>query len=144
MWSGFNGLTRFKMTDKAERPLSPHLQIYRPQMTSVMSILHRICGFALAVGTLMVVWLLVAAASGPEAFTVYMDFVNSWIGQLMLLGWSVALFYHLSNGIRHLFWDAGKLYEIKNAYKAGYLVLASTVILTVLTWWQFCPVLGGK
>lgn len=132
------------MTGNTERPLSPHLQVYRPQMTSVMSILHRICGFALAVGTLMVIWLLIAAASGPEAFVTYMGFVKTPVGQFMLFGWSVALFYHLGNGIRHLFWDAGKIFTICSAYKAGYLVLASTVILTVLTWWQFCPYLGGK
>ncbi len=131
------------MAGKVERPLSPHLQVYRPQMTSVMSILHRATGFALAVGTVMVVWLLLAAASGPTAFATFTWFCNTLIGKLMLLGWSVALFYHLSNGVRHLIWDTGRMLEINQAYRAGYFVLASTVILTLLTWWFSCPYKGG-
>lgn len=132
------------MAGNTERPLSPHLQVYRPQMTSVMSILHRITGFALAVGTLMVIWLLMAAAAGPEAFATYTGFITTPLGQLLLFGWTLAFFYHLANGVRHLFWDAGKLFSLSAAYKAGYVVWAMTVVLTVLTWWQFCPLLGGK
>lgn len=132
------------MAGNTERPLSPHLQVYRPQMTSVMSILHRITGFALAVGTLMVIWLLIAAAAGPEAFAAYTDFITAPLGQLLLFGWTLAFFYHLANGVRHLFWDAGKLFSLSGAYKAGYVVWAVTVVLTVLTWWQFCPLLGGE
>ena len=120
----------------AQRPLSPHLQIYSPQMTSIMSILHRASGYALAVGTAMVIWLLIAAATGPDAYNTFMSFAGSTIGKLLLFGWSVALFYHMSNGIRHLFWDSGRLFKIENAYAAGYFVLASTFILTFLTWWK--------
>lgn len=80
------------MAGNTERPLSPHLQVYRPQMTSVMSILHRITGFALAVGTLMVIWLLIAAAAGPEAFAAYTDFITAPLGQLLLFGWTLAFF----------------------------------------------------
>ncbi len=123
---------------KRARPLSPHLQVYRPQMTSVMSILHRATGYALAVGTIMMVWMLLAAATGADAFTVFTDFCASALGQVMLFGWSVALFYHMSNGIRHLIWDTGYLFKLKNAYRAGYVVLGMTVVMTGLFWLCVC------
>ncbi len=116
------------------RPLSPHLQVYKPQLTSVMSILHRMTGVALAVGTLMVVWWLVSAAYGEEAYNVARLFAASTLGPVMIFGWSVALFYHLCNGIRHLFWDSGRLFNIKCAYKAGSLVLFMTAVLTAGAW----------
>lgn len=119
---------------KSHRPLSPHLQVYKPQMTTIMSILHRMTGAALAVGTLMVCWWLVAAASGPVAYAVAMDFVSSPLGTFMMFGWSVALFYHMCNGIRHLFWDTARLFEMKNATRAGWLVLLCTVALTFGVW----------
>lgn len=119
---------------KAARPLSPHLQIYRPQITSVLSILHRITGVALSVGTLMLTWWLLAAAAGPDHFALAHGFITSWLGYLLLLGWSVALFYHLSNGIRHLAWDAGWGFELPAVYKSGYAVIAATVVLTALAW----------
>lgn len=123
---------------KSKRPLSPHLQVYKPQMTSVLSILHRACGVALAIGTLMVAWWLIAAATSEEAYNTAQAFAGSTIGTLMIFGWSVALFYHLSNGIRHLFWDLGYLFKIENAYTAGYLVLLSTAILTAGAWYCAC------
>lgn len=116
------------------RPLSPHLQVYRPQLTSVLSITHRATGVALAVGTLLLVWWLVAAASGPEHFAVVQSFLGSWLGKLLLLGWTIALFYHLANGIRHLFWDAGLGFEIKTAYASGWLVVIATIVLTAIAW----------
>ncbi len=128
-----------EQSNKVERPLSPHLQVYRPQMTSVMSILHRATGYALSIGTIMVVWLLIAAASGPEAYAVFAKFAGSNIGLFLLLGWTVALFYHMCNGIRHFFWDMGYLFELKKAFRAGYVVLAMTVILTVWVWYCACP-----
>lgn len=118
-----------------DRPLSPHLQVYKPQMTSVLSILHRAAGVALSIGTLMVVWLLVAAALGADAYDQAMAFMSSPIGTLMIFGWSVALFYHLCNGCRHLLWDMGYLFKIKNAYRGGYVVLFATVVLTAITWY---------
>lgn len=120
---------------KRERPLSPHLQVYKPQMTSSLSIFHRAAGVALALGLFLVAWVLIAAATGPDAYGVAMGFIKSTPGTLMLFGWSVALFYHLSNGVRHLFWDLGYLFKIQNAYKAGYLVLLSTIILTTIAWY---------
>lgn len=116
------------------RPLSPHLQIYRPQLTSVLSITHRATGVALAVGTLMLVWWLVAAATGPEAYGVVQDFWKSWLGRFLLLGWALSFFYHLCNGIRHLFWDAGYGFELRSTYASGWLVLAATVVLTAISW----------
>lgn len=132
------------MTGTSGRPLSPHLQIYKWQLTSVMSILHRATGLALAVGTLLLVWWIVAAAAGPEAFAQVQAFTGSWIGLLLLFGWSVALFYHLGNGIRHLFWDAGFGFEITNAYRSGWTVVAATAVLTALAWIIGLLVLGGR
>lgn len=120
--------------EKRERPLSPHLQVYKPQLTSVMSILNRATGVALFIGTFMVAWWLIAAATSESAYNVAMGFAHTNIGTFILFGWSVALFYHLSNGIRHLCWDMGYLLKIKDAYKAGYLVMLSTIILTAVTW----------
>jgi len=116
------------------RPLSPHLQVYKPQLTSVLSILHRATGIALAVGTLLLVWWLVAAATGESAFADVQAFIGSWIGRLLLLGWSYALFYHMCNGLRHLFWDAGKGLELETAYTTGWLSVAASIVLTVAVW----------
>ncbi len=119
---------------RAARPLSPHLQIYRPQLTSVLSILHRASGVALALGTALLVWWLIAAASGPAAFATVQGVLGSWLGLLLLFGWSVALFYHLANGIRHLFWDMGLGFELKTIYASGWAVVATTIVLTALAW----------
>jgi succinate dehydrogenase / fumarate reductase, cytochrome b subunit len=116
------------------RPLSPHLQVYKPQLTSMLSILHRATGIALAVGTLLLVWWLVAAATGESAFADVQAFIGSWVGRLLLLGWSFALFYHMCNGLRHLFWDAGKGLEIETAYTTGKLVIAASIVLTAAAW----------
>ena len=118
----------------SNRPLSPHLQVYRPQITSTLSILHRLTGVALAVGTLLLTWWLVAAAMGPEAFATAQGFIGSIIGRLLLFGWSFALFYHLCNGIRHLFWDAGYGFEIETAERSGIAVVIAAAALTVICW----------
>jgi succinate dehydrogenase / fumarate reductase cytochrome b subunit len=119
-----------------EHPLSPYMfpRWYRFQITSVLSILHRITGFALAVGSILLAWWLVAVAAGGDLFAATSAFITSPIGLLLLFGWSVAFFYHLCSGIRHLAWDAGYGFEIADAYRSGYAVLAATVVLTVLTW----------
>lgn len=116
------------------RPLSPHLQVYKPQITSVLSITHRATGIALAAGTLLLVYWLAAAASGAAAYASAQAVIGSWLGYLLLFGWSAALFFHLANGIRHLFWDAGYGYDIKTVYSSGYAVLAATAALTILAW----------
>ena len=126
------------------RPLSPHLQVYRPQLTSMLSITHRATGVALAVGTLLLVWWLVAAASGPEAYATVQGFIGSIVGRLLLFGWTWALFYHLGNGIRHLFWDAGYGFELKTAYSSGWLVLLASFVLTLGAWaWGYGSLPGG-
>jgi succinate dehydrogenase / fumarate reductase cytochrome b subunit len=117
-----------------ERPLSPHIQVYKWQWTMALSILHRATGIALAIGTLLLVWWLVAAAVGPAYFTSVQGYISSWLGRLLLFGWSFALFYHLCNGIRHLFWDAGKGLELKTAYASGIFVVIAALGLTVLAW----------
>jgi succinate dehydrogenase / fumarate reductase cytochrome b subunit len=116
------------------RPLSPHLQAYRPQITSVLSIMHRITGCGLAVGTLLMVWWLVAAASSPGAYATVAGFIASPIGLLLLFGWTVALFYHFLNGIRHLAWDAGFGFELPMVHTSGWAVVIGTAALTVLAW----------
>lgn len=116
------------------RPLSPHLQVYKPQITSTLSILHRATGFALAVGTLLFVWWLISAAAGPETYAVVEGFLSSWIGTLLLVGWSFAVFYHLCNGIRHLFWDAGRGFEIETFTRTGVIVVVAATALTVVAW----------
>lgn len=120
---------------KSQRPLSPHLQVYKPQLTSVMSILHRATGYALAVGTVMVIWWLVAAATGEEAYNHAMNFAGTKIGTVLIFGWSFALYYHMANGVRHLFWDVGYLFKIKNAYAAGYVVWLVAIVMTAATWY---------
>lgn len=125
------------------RPLSPHLQIYRPQLTSVLSILHRLTGIALAAGTLLLVWWLVAVAAGPAAFETVQGFIGSWFGRALLLGWSYALFYHLANGIRHLAWDAGWGFELKTVYLTGWMVIWASVVLTLLAWILGYSMRGG-
>jgi succinate dehydrogenase / fumarate reductase cytochrome b subunit len=126
------------------RPLSPHLQVYRPQYTSMISIFHRITGVGLWAGTLLLVYWLVAAATGAEAYETARDLIGSFIGRLLLFGWTVALFYHLCNGIRHLFWDIGVGLELRDAFRSGMAVMAATVILTLATWIAAYSVMGGR
>ncbi len=117
-----------------ERPLSPHLQIYKPQITMVTSITHRITGVALGLGTLLLAWWLIAAATGPEAYATVNACLASWFGRLVMFGFTWALFYHLCNGIRHLFWDAGKGFELPTMRKSGMAAIIASVVLTLLTW----------
>jgi succinate dehydrogenase / fumarate reductase cytochrome b subunit len=118
----------------AERPLSPHLQIYKPQISSVLSILHRATGMVLAIGLLLLAWWLIAAASGPDAFATVQDFIGSWFGRLILFGFTWALFYHLLNGIRHLGWDLLIGLDVPTMTKTGWAVVIGSVVLTILTW----------
>tara|TARA_R110002110_G_scaffold85816_4_gene223888 strand:+ start:231504 stop:231899 length:396 start_codon:yes stop_codon:yes gene_type:complete len=125
------------------RPLSPHVQVYRPQFTSVLSILHRITGIGLAGGTLLLVWWLIAAAAGPTEFDAVQNFIGSIVGRILLLAWSFALYYHLCNGIRHLFWDAGKGFELGTAYASGLLAVVAATVLTAISWVAGYASLGG-
>lgn len=116
------------------RPTSPHLQIYKPQLTSATSIFHRFAGVSLAIGTIVLVYWLIAAAMGGEAFDTAEAIIGSIIGRILLFLWSLAFFYHLLNGIRHLAWDAGWGYELPTAYRSGYAVIVGSLVLTVLAW----------
>ena len=120
--------------DSTSRPLSPHLQVYRPQLTSVLSIAHRGTGIFLTLGTLLLVYWLLSIASGPEAYANAQAFFSSWFGQLILFAWTYALFYHLCNGIRHLFWDTGFGFELPSVYASGKAVLIVSAGLTLLAW----------
>ncbi len=117
-----------------QRPLSPHLQIYTPQMTSILSIMNRVTGIASSAGTVLLVWWLAAAASGPAAYAQVQWFISSWLGLFMLFGWTAAIFYHLFAGLRHLAWDAGYGFELDKTYASGWAVVGATVLATVLTW----------
>lgn len=117
------------------RPLSPHLQIYRWQITMTLSILHRASGIVLSVGALFLVYWLVALSHGPEEYARVRNMLASLPGQLALIGWTAALFYHLCNGIRHLFWDAGVGFEMTTVRRSGWAVVIVSAVLTILTFW---------
>lgn len=117
-----------------QRPISPHLQVYRWQVQMVSSIMHRATGVALSVGTLLVVFGLVKLAAGEDSFNQFKSIIGSPLGMLLLLGWSWSLFYHLCNGIRHLIQDAGAGYEISQFVRSSWLSVAGSIVLTVLAW----------
>ena len=117
-----------------DRPLSPHLQIYRWQWTMLYSSLHRITGLGLAIGTLLLVWWLLALATGPQAFAVAQGFIGSIVGQILLFGWTWALLYHLGNGIRHLVWDCGLGFELETARLSGHVMAGVSAAATLLVW----------
>jgi succinate dehydrogenase / fumarate reductase cytochrome b subunit len=118
------------------RPISPFMlgSAYKFQTSSLTSILHRITGCALGVGTLLLTYWLVSAATGDGAYSIAEAILGSWFGILVLFGFTVALFYHFCNGIRHLAWDAGKGFELPDMHRNGAFVFAATAILTVAFW----------
>lgn len=117
-----------------QRPLSPHLQVYKPQISSALSIFHRITGVALSFGAVLLALWLAAAATSPHAFAVAQSLVDSILGMIILFGFTLALFYHFCNGIRHLLWDAGYGFDLPTMHRTGYAVLAASAGLTVLFW----------
>ena len=122
------------LTAKRPRPLSPNVQIYRPQLTSVLSILNRISGSILsACAAVLVVWL-VAATMGPQTYAVVQGAIASWIGQVVLFAATFAFFMHLCGGIRHLVWDTVHGFELRSIYISGWAVVAGSVVLTVAAW----------
>ena len=119
--------------NRGNRPLSPHLTIYRPQLTSISSILVRITGNALIVGAFLVIWWLLAASTSPEYFAIADGLIRSWFGKLIMLGSIWALWYHTLGGIRHLIWDNAIGLDIPTAYKLGWAVVIGSFVLTVIT-----------
>ena len=121
-------------TAKRPRPLSPNIQNYRPQLTSVLSILNRITGSILsACAVVLVIWL-VAAATGPRSYGTVQGAIASWPGQAVLFGATFAFFLHLCGGIRHLIWDTVHGFELRAIYASGWVVVAASVVLTVAAW----------
>ncbi len=118
----------------SNRPLSPHLQIYKPIPTMVMSIAHRITGAALYFGTLLVAWWLIAASTSEAYFDFVNGFFGSFFGRLVLFGYTWALIHHMIGGIRHLVWDTGAGMEKHTATKAAYATIISSVVLTLAVW----------
>jgi len=116
-----------------DRPLSPHLQVYKPQLTAVLSIFHRASGVFLVIGSLLLVCWLAALAKGPESYANVQGLLGSGIGRTLLLAWVFALFYHLCNGMRHLFWDMGLGFDIETVYASGKFVVLVAVALTLIT-----------
>ena len=116
-----------------KRPLSPHLQVYKPQLTSVLSITHRGTGVFLSLGALVLTYWLVSLAVSEELFNSFHLHTTFWYGKLFLIGFVFSLYYHLANGIRHLFWDIGLGLEISTTYKSGYFTIFISVVLTLAT-----------
>lgn len=119
--------------NRGARPLSPHLSVYKPEWTMVMSITFRIAGVGLALGAVLVSWWLMAAATGPEYFALVDGLLTSWVGNLVLIGSTVALWWHFSNGIRHLFWDFGYGFDLDTARKSGMAAVGAAAVLSLLT-----------
>jgi succinate dehydrogenase / fumarate reductase, cytochrome b subunit len=124
------------MTDarNAPRPLSPHLQIWRWTLPFALSITHRITGAALYFGTALLVWWLVAASIGPGQFETAQAVFSSWIGLIVLFGFSWALMQHLLGGLRHLMWDTGRGLDLPTVHRSGWAVVASAIGLTIVLW----------
>ncbi len=119
---------------EARRPLSPHLQIYRPMLTMTMSITHRITGAGLYLGTLLLAWWLIAAATDAKSFAVVNDLLGSWFGRLVLFGFTWALFTHMMGGIRHFVQDTGRGMGHPEREYLAQMVLVGGVVLTILVW----------
>lgn len=120
--------------NNSQRPISPHLFIYRWPMTMTVSILHRVTGMTLSVGLVVFVAWLLAAAAGPDAYAQFAAVLGSVPGRIFLVLWTATLFFHLANGVRHLFWDLGMGFEIPQANATGWTVIASTFVLTLAYW----------
>ena len=119
---------------EVNRPLSPHLGVYRWQVSNTLSILHRMTGVMLTIGALAMAGWLVALASGPDTYLAVLGLLRSPVGVLLLFGWTFCFFYHMCNGIRHLFWDAGYGFDIRQARLSGFAALGAATFLTVMFW----------
>ena len=125
------------------RPLSPHLQIYRPMLTMMMSIVHRITGGALYFGVLLLVWWLTAAAAGPNAYAVLQWFMETWFGRLILFGYTWALIHHMLGGMRHLIWDMGYGFGANEREWLAAATLVGSIVFTILLWIVGYLIMGG-
>lgn len=119
-----------------DRPLSPHLQIYRWQLTMGLSILHRMTGFGLAIGAVVLTWWLLAAISGETDFMKFHEVARHPLGKFAIFGWVWAFTFHFLNGIRHLVWDTGRWLDLKSAYASGWFVFFSSLVLSAVIWFR--------
>lgn len=122
------------MAYEDERPLSPHLQVYRLPLTAVLSITHRLTGLVNVLGAVLLVFTLFAVAAGPEAYAAAHAVIDSWFGRIVLFGFTLALYFHLCNGVRHLFWDMGYGFELETVDKTAVSALICALVLTLVTW----------
>lgn len=122
------------MNTSSRHPTSPHLQIYRLPLTALLSITHRATGVLLAIGAVLLISILAAAAGGAETYAPFQSFMQSWFGQLVLFAITFSLYFHFCNGIRHLFWDIGMGFELETSDMTAKLAIAVAVVLTVATW----------
>ena len=127
-----------------KRPLSPHLQIYKPQITSILSITHRMTGLFLSFSAYLLAIFLITATYGPEAFEVAQLYLSSWFGKIVLLGLTFSIYFHLANGIRHLGWDFGMGFNLSTVQATGIAVILFAIALTILTWFAGYSVAGGS
>lgn len=116
------------------RPLSPHLQVYRLPLPALLSITHRATGVFLAIGTILLSLWIISLATGADEFQSVKGFIGSFVGRVLLLGWTFSLFFHLFNGVRHLYWDMAKGLELKSVYTSGYITMAAAAVFTLLVW----------
>jgi len=131
------------VSPEARRPLSPHLQIYRPMLTMMMSIMHRITGAALYLGTLLLAWWLIAIAGGPDAYAQVSHFFASTIGRIVLFLFTWSLVHHMLGGIRHLVWDTGRALDKTSIEVLAWLTIIGSIALTVLIWYAGYAVRGS-
>lgn len=136
-------MAELKAAPRPSRPLSPHLQIYRPMLTMMMSIVHRITGAALYFGTLLLAWWLIAAASGPNAYATFEAFMGSFIGLVILFGYTWAILHHMLGGIRHLIWDTLHGFEPTEREWLTVATLVGSISLTVVVWVIGYLAIGG-
>lgn len=123
-----------RVSKEHTRPLSPNIQAYRPQLTSVLSIANRITGVVLSIGAVVLVTWLAATASGQVAYYRFQGLIDSWPGQILLLGGMFAFYFHFFGGIRHLVWDTVRGFELRQIYVSGWLVVLASTVLTLTTW----------
>ncbi|MDH3713318.1 MAG: succinate dehydrogenase, cytochrome b556 subunit [Gammaproteobacteria bacterium] len=122
------------MAYEDERPLSPHLQVYRLPLTAVVSIIHRLTGLVIVLGAVLLIVVLFSVAAGPQSYATAQAALDSWIGRLLLIGLTLALYFHLCNGVRHLFWDIGYGFELETVDRTALATAVGALVLTSATW----------
>src|SRR6201996_8721727 len=144
MACGHKNMSKQPMTVRIERPLSPHIQTYRWTLTMIMSIIHRATGVALYFGTLLLAWWLIAAASGPSAYSYVQAFTSSIIGRLIVFGYTWALMHHMLSGVRHFVWDLGYGFKANEREALTWGALIGGIVLTILLWIVAYAIGGGR